>query len=225
MKKLVFLTTNIDNSGGVAKLLSVKLNYLKKSFGYHIDIINSNDILNGVFYHFDKGITIHTLGSNKTTVTNVWAYRKNLKRLLAKLKPDIIVNCDNGLKGALLPFLINQRTTLIYENHNTFKAKGISFKTNLKLKLSFILLSLSAKKYYRIIVYPHQIKEWGSNNIMAISNPLLIDPVESGALLNNKTAIAVGRISYQKNYENLLGGMATGGPQASGMGAEDLWRR
>lgn len=205
MLRLIYITTNLDNSGGVSKLLSVKLNYLVQTYNYDIHVINTNSSSSSFFYHFDDRINIYSLKQNKFNSLNFLTYKNKLKRALKNIdEPDIIINCDNGLKGALLPFLINIKEHLIFESHNSKNTTGATILAKSKIKLQNFLFSLSLKKYKWVIVYKHAKYDWKSKNIKVISNPLGFKQPEAGSSLRNKVVIAVGRISYQKGYENLL---------------------
>lgn len=205
MLKLLYITTNLNDSGGVSRILSVKLNYLVQDFGYDIYIINTKGSLASMFYNFDEKIQIFSLPKSKSNIINVLSYRKKLKRAIYDFNPDVIVNCDNGLKGSLLPYLINSKTPLIYERHCSRNIKAPTQMGVLKLKLSNWILDISVRKYNSIVVLSDYAKqEWKSNNIKVISNPLWFEQPVIESKLNQNVAVAVGRFSYEKGYKNLL---------------------
>lgn len=204
MLKLLYITTNLNTSGGVARVLAVKLNYLIKYYGYDIYILNTNGSIDKLFFEFDKGISIESLTLDDSKLKRVLYYHKKLNTKIKKINPDIIINCDNGLKGSLLPFIYSGKVPLIFESHSSANASENSVLGNLKLKLKNILFLNSVKKYKKVVVYQHLINAWKTNNIIIIHNPLGFKiPMES-TLFNNKVVIAVGRISYQKGYESLI---------------------
>jgi len=202
--KLLYITTNLNSSGGVARVLSVKLNYLIKEFAYNIHIINTNGSTSSLFYHFDEKIQIYSLPQESFKIANILFYKSRLKKTINNIKPDVIVNCDNGLKGSLLPFLFKSKIPLIYENHNSKNAKAATLIGNIKLKLSFFFLSLSASKYKWIIVYHNTKKNRTANNVKIIPNPIGFKLPAISASLEYKVVIAIGRFSYQKGYDKLI---------------------
>ena len=187
------------------RILSVKLNSLVQDFGYEVCIVNTKGSLASMFYHFDVKIQIFSLPKSKSNIINVLTYRKKLKRAINDFNPDVIVNCDNGLKGSLLPFLINSKTPLIYERHCSRNIKVSTQIGVLKLKLSNWLLDLSIHQYNSIVVLSDYAKqEWKSNNVKVIPNPLWFEQPQIRTNLKHKVVVAVGRLSYEKGYKNLL---------------------
>lgn len=200
MQRLLYITTNLDNSGGVARILSVKLNYLVETYGYHVSVINTNTITDIFFYHFSSKIKFYSIETK-----NLFKYRNELREVVDRINPNIIINCDNGLKGALLPFLINYKRALLYERHCGSSVLTDGLLERLKFKVSNAVLKLRIKKYRAFVVLnTEEEQDWKSNNVLVISNPMWFKSDSTIALLKNKTTIAVGRFSYQKGYDVLL---------------------
>ncbi|MDO5980115.1 glycosyltransferase [Flavivirga spongiicola] len=204
MLRLLYIATNLNTSGGVARVLSVKLNYLVEVYPYEIHIINTHGDTNNLFFSFDEKIQIHALDRKNQKAQNLFSYRTKLNKKIEKINPDIIINCDNGLKGALLPFLLKNRIPLIYENHNSKNAKAPTIKDNLKLKLSFFIFYLGISRYKWIIVYQYPNRNKRAKNFKVIPNPIGFEIPDKKHSLENKEVIAVGRFSYQKGYDKLI---------------------
>ena len=47
--KILYIVPKINNEGGVARVLSVKANYLVEKFGYEVHILTQNEGNNPVF--------------------------------------------------------------------------------------------------------------------------------------------------------------------------------
>ncbi len=205
MQKLLYITTNLNDSGGVSRILSVKLNALVQDFGYEVCVINTKGSLSSMFYHFDKKIQIVSLSKSKSNIINIATYRKKLNRAINNFNPDIIVNCDNGFKASILPYLVKGKKSLIYERHCSRNIKSGTKTETLKFKLSNWLFGFSIGKYNSVVVLSDYAKqEWNYNNIKVISNPLWFKQPIMQSSLNDNIAIAVGRLAYEKGYENLL---------------------
>ena len=54
--RLVYLVPNINNEGGVARVLSIKTQQLIERWGYQIHIITQNNGHNALFYAFHPEI-------------------------------------------------------------------------------------------------------------------------------------------------------------------------
>ncbi|MFD1163878.1 MULTISPECIES: glycosyltransferase [Hwangdonia] len=204
MLRLLYITTNLNSSGGVAKVLSVKLNYLIKEYFYDIHIINTHGDSNNLFYVFDDTISIHSLSLKDSKTKRRLYYFKELNKKVKEINPDIIINCDNGLKGVLFPFFYKGKVPLIFENHGSKNVRENTILGNLKLRLKDLFFLWSVNRYNKIVVFQHLKDSWKSDNIKVIHNPLGFDIPIKSASLNKKVVIAVGRISYEKGYDLLI---------------------
>ena len=59
--KLLYIVPNINNEGGVARVLSVKTNYLVEKLGYEVHILTQNEGFSPLFYSFNSNIVYHDL--------------------------------------------------------------------------------------------------------------------------------------------------------------------
>ncbi len=200
MKNLLYITTNLKGTGGVSRVLSVKLNYLIENYSYKISVFDSNNFNNGFFYDFNDEIGFYFSNSK-----NIFEYKRQLNNVVSIVNPDIIINCDNGLKGSLLPFLINERVPLVYERHCSKNISVKSFCQQFKLKLSNFFLEKSINEYKSFIVLnKEEKKNWNGSNLEVITNPLWFNLSSKSKKSDNKVVVAVGRHSYEKRYDKLI---------------------
>lgn len=202
--KLLYIATNLNTSGGVSRVLSVKTNYLVENFKYETHVINTNGNVDDLFYAFNDNVHLHSLDKTSSELSRIFNYRKLLNEKIKIINPDVIINCDNGLKGVLLPLLIKEKAPIIYENHKSENAKADTLFENLKLQLSFLFFSLTSNIYKWVVVFELSEKNRRLSNIKVISNPLGFEKPDQIAELKNKTAIAVGRFSHEKGYVRLM---------------------
>jgi hypothetical protein len=59
--KLVYIVPNINNEGGVARVLSIKANYLVEKLGYEVHILTQNEGFSPLFYSFNSNIIFHDI--------------------------------------------------------------------------------------------------------------------------------------------------------------------
>lgn len=204
MLKLLYIATNLHGSGGVSRVLSVKLNYLVEHYPYEIYIVNTYGNADKLFFKFNKKIHIQSLYQDQSNFKRFLTYNNKLNTLIKLIKPDIIINCDNGMKGALLPFLLKERIPLIYEYHTSGSKRGGSVFKSIKLQLASLFFLISKKRYERIIVLNNTKIKPTETNVEVIPNPLGFAIPERSASLEHKVAIAVGRFAYEKNYNMLV---------------------
>ncbi|MDN3665900.1 glycosyltransferase [Algibacter miyuki] len=200
MKKLLYITTHLQNSGGVARILSVKLNYLVETFHYEISVINSNHDNASFFYNFNSKINIFPLDAKGKL-----GYKKQLNNLVNTIQPDFIINCDNGFKGALLPYLITSKAPLFYERHCSKYISAGTLKERFLLKCANLVTEKSIHKYQEFIVLNKFEKEdWSRKDVLVIPNPIWFKTPSERILNKKNIAVAVGRHAYEKRYDKLL---------------------
>ena len=96
--KLLFITTDIQSSGGVSKVLWMRTKALIDFYGYDITIINTYGSVNNLFYDFHPEIKFVQLVQYQK-VKRLFNYFVQLRSVIVKESPDLVINCDNGLKG------------------------------------------------------------------------------------------------------------------------------
>lgn len=200
MKQLLYITTNLQGSGGVARILSVKLNYLIEKYHYKIAVINSNQDNDDFFFDFDSRIIFYAVKSK-----SISTYRTQIRSCIKKVNPDIIINCDNGLKGSLIPYLIKNKIPLIYERHCSRNISVATILEKVKLIISNLFLRINSDSYnYFVILNEEEKNDWNIKNIKVLPNPLWFSPLKLGNVGNTKIAVAVGRHSCEKRYDKLI---------------------
>lgn len=215
MKKLLYITNAIDGSGGLERVLSVKTKVLTEDFGYEIHIItlSKSDLLKkqsskkDSFFPFSDKIVQHKIDVSGNPLQYISKYISGIKKVVAKVKPEIILVCDDGLKAFFLPKILGRKISIIYERHVS-KLIEISENQGLMKKvitpLKFFLMNALVKSFTQFIVLTEGNKnEWKSKNVQVIPNPLPFFPSEISTL-QNKRVIAVGKQSYQKGFDRLL---------------------
>ncbi|WP_169301392.1 glycosyltransferase family 4 protein [Pontimicrobium aquaticum] len=205
MPKLLYITTNLQGSGGVARVLSVKLNYLIERYGYTIHVVTTNNTSETFFYEFNKRIVFHKIDIKNFGFRYLFKYKTLLQNIIDNVQPNIIINCDNGFKGNLLPYIVKTKTPLVYERHGSRKIDVNTLKERIKNKIANIILDNNVKNYQAFIILNNEdTKDWKANNIKVIPNPLCLKLPFEQSELKNKIALAVGRHSVEKQFDILL---------------------
>ena len=207
-KKILYITNGVSGPGGLERVLSIKASYLTDHLNNDIFIITLNESTTNLFYHFSKKIQFYNIRATGTPFLYIIRYRNGIKNYINSIRPDVILVCDDGLKGLLFPFIIGKPCTIIYERH---VSKNIEVKNEkptiinkLKTWFKFKLMDFGAAKFDKFIVLTQgNKKEWNLKNLMVISNPLSFFPEEQSTL-SNKKVLAVGKQSFQKGYDRLL---------------------
>ena len=115
--KLLYLVPSVNQAGGVAKVLATKTDYFIQNFGYEVHIMTQNKGYEHPFFEFNTQIVWHDIERKGYFLSAVYAYKKQLQKIISQVQPDSIIVADNGLKGYLVPFLIGKNSPVIFECH------------------------------------------------------------------------------------------------------------
>jgi glycosyltransferase involved in cell wall biosynthesis len=206
--KLLYIVPNINNEGGVARVLSIKANYLVEKLGYEVHILTQNEGFYPLFYSFNSNIVFHDLPLKGNFFQFFNSFAKGLKSKIKAIQPDIVVVCDNGLKAYSIPFILKNRVPLVLEMHSSKFVEERELKNDFLTKVISNGISLlkktGIKKYDRfVVVTSESIAEWEIEDAIVIPNPLWFASEKSSAL-ENKKVIAVGRHTYEKGFDSML---------------------
>lgn len=203
--KLLYITPRISGAGGLQRVLSVKTDYLIKK-GYEVAILTTNADADEVVYDFNAEISYHTINPGRGFFKYFNSYKNKIRGIVETVNPDVVIICDNGLKGYLIPFILKDYP-LVYERHITRYVKneqGKPFFSKLKDRFTTLFAGYVSSKFDRFVLLTETArKEWSSKNLSVIPNPLWFETDETSSL-NNKIVLAVGRHTHQKGYDRML---------------------
>lgn len=206
--KLLYIVPSVSNEGGVARVLSIKTNYLIEKFGYQIHILTQNQGSHLQFYNFNEKITFHDIILKGSLFQFFNSYKNSLKENIAAVKPDVIIVCDNGLKAFLMPFILDKGLRIIFESHGSKYIEENDLKlaifSKFVMALKYKIKTISAGKFTKLVALSvENLKEWDVKNGLVISNPSWLK-TDVLAELESKKVIAVARNSYEKGLDRLL---------------------
>jgi glycosyltransferase involved in cell wall biosynthesis len=206
--RILYITNGITGPGGLERVLSIKASYFADELGYDVHILTLNETAQNFFFNFSQRINHHTISVGGGPIKYLLGYQKGVKSKIKDIAPDIVIVCDDGLKGMFLPILIKKTCPFIYERHVSklvARGEGKATLTNrLATNVKYALMAWGGKHYDAFVVLTMgNLKEWKLNNLKVISNPLPFVPTNQ-ASLTGKTVIAIGKHSYQKGYDRLF---------------------
>jgi len=216
--KIVYCIAAVHNSGGMERVLANKANYLA-AMGHEVIVITTDQAERLPFFHFDNRIKFFDLGINyfeevdSKLLNKIISYvgkqsrhKRRLEKLLAELKADIVISMFDQDVSFLSK--INDGSKKLLEIHfSRFKKlqydrSGLiglidKYRSSKDLKL--------AKRYDQFVVLTEEDRHYwtGVDNVNVIPNANSFETSEV-AQLKGKRAIAIGRLDYQKGFDNLI---------------------
>ena len=220
--RILYIYSEISIKGGTDRVLVEKANYLA-THGYDVTIVTEAQLgrelsfpINPAVKHIDMGLDFNrqykqgVLGRVWTYFTLMREYKKRLKEVLLKEKPDIVIS----IMGRSLDFIaeMNDGSVKIVEAHTTkshlrslhlMEERGGLYKyasRYLKWKMCRNVSKLDA-----IVVLTQQdANDWKeAKRVVVIPNAVPFNTEEASSL-NNKQVIMVGRYNDAKGYDYLI---------------------
>ncbi|MEP3836585.1 MAG: glycosyltransferase family 4 protein [Algibacter sp.] len=211
---IVFFIDQFYMHGGIERVLSIKANYLANDANNTIHIVTTEQKNNKSCYEFNAAIKFSDLAINYHR-NKSYFHPKNLiklpqhiyksKRILKKIKPDIVVVCSHSTDTYFIPFILKD-IPKIKEFHYS-KSIEIDKRLNPRNKIKRCFLKFAdyvESKYDKLVVLnKDEQKYYKSQNTTIIPNPLTFCPKDK-AKFENKIVIAAGRIAQVKGFDLLI---------------------
>ncbi len=224
LKIVYIIPGGLFNPGGMERVTITKANYLAEKMGYDVSIVTTEQLGQPVYfpisekvhlYHLDIGIHVNFgretyLEKCISRYCKTKQYRKRLTKLLNEIRPDITIS----LLGLEIEFLNNIKDGSVKlgelhfpGNFRQLMARKLSsaFIPNFVAKIRTANMKKLCQKLSCLIVLTEEEKmSWESEkNIKVIPNSLSYYP-EKVSMCDQKKAIAVGRLVYEKGFDMLI---------------------
>lgn len=204
--KILYITPDITDSGGIARVISLKTNYFASVLDYEVCILTVNNTESDFFYDFNPKIEWESSNHSRNKLLFSGNYFRLIRKVILKKKPDIIIVCD-AVAWVFIPWLVNTKTPILFETHVSISLKKIlnnGLLSTIRIKIVQFFKKITARKFDRFIFETEAgSKEWNLDNSIVIPNPISFVS-QNLASLENKKAIAVCRHSYEKGIDRLL---------------------
>jgi len=205
--KLLYITNGICGSGGLERVLATKTFWFAEKMDYLVHILAVNEEPDEIpFFEFSSKVNRRNLAVYGNPLEYLRRYKAGLKKAVSDIKPDVIIVCDDGLKGFYVPKILNTRIPIIYERHASVNiSTQEDVKSQFVKKIKHFLMQRRVKDFTKFVVLTKgNLKEWGSAaNLCVIPNPVSFYPEEISRLDQNKV-IAVGSQGFNKGTDLLL---------------------
>jgi glycosyltransferase involved in cell wall biosynthesis len=212
--KVAYIVEGLYNSGGMERVITKKANWFAEN-GIDVSVITYNQGSRPYFYSLINSVHKVDLKLNINLCNSAFRIRKVLKSkledVLYREKFDICISTygqeffilynikDGSKKIVEFHFAFDVNEKWIMQGRSTLKNKMIG-------RLYTWRMVYYANKYDRIVVLTKADEmKWEKyiKEISQIYNPLTID-TEKKAKCEDKIAIAVGRMDFQKGFDYLI---------------------
>ncbi len=215
--KLLYIDKTLAIHGGIERVLTDKLNWLVEHGDYEVCLLLANQGNHPIVFPLNPKVECHDLGimfhqvyrysGLKRYLLMLKLHRLFRKCLIAKIQafsPDIIVFTRIGLVCDIMK--VHGNVPVVYEAHNTFL--NCAMERYSWLQILQIKYWQCALRKVQVIVALTQgdALEWKNINSYVQVIPNVVHLNDSGKYSDccSKSAIFVGRYSYQKDLESLL---------------------
>ncbi|MDG2960983.1 glycosyltransferase family 4 protein [Bisgaard Taxon 10/6] len=193
--KILFLVDGLYNAGGTERVVCNLANLFSKELGCTVIIANRTTTKENVYFSLNDKIKVEALGKN------YFHFYRNLNKFIKEQQPSIILIHNMGKLSLFSSFLkIPKNCKLLSLEHVAFQSRPYWVR---------ILSKVVYKKYHQIIALTQNDKMAYSvfhQNVISIPNISAYDVTTLNNVYNTKSkkVIAVGRLTYQKNFLALL---------------------
>jgi len=202
MKKLCFLTGNINNSGGTERVVSMLANGLSES-GYKV-VLASITCGDNPFFPLNKEIKVVSLfNSPGRTLYRTPNLIYRIRQLLKEERIDTLIVVETMAVLFTLPAIIGLSVKHVCWEH-------FNFNSDLGKRGRRIARQLAARYCDSVVTLTERDKQYWlqgtqhKSQIKAIANPCPFSIQDYDKQTDTKIVLAVGRLTYQKGFDMLL---------------------
>lgn len=209
--RILYCTNQLSTHGGIERILSQKINYLLQQKHYDVFLTtfeqsNLPDVypLDSKLFRFDLDINYHSNQSyfHPKNLLKIVKHYFQMRRLIKKIQPDIIVSVSYTPEQFFLPF-IERRIPKVKELHSSGVVVGISraeAKKSLKSKLTNIFKKFDAL----VLLNKDEIPYFEGCKTVVVPNFTDFNSNVQEFRNKEKTVIAAGRIAPVKQFHELI---------------------
>ena len=202
--KLLLITNNINQIGGVERVISILANKFSSSLNYNVEIVSLNSENTNTFFEFNNKIKISHYGIkpeySKSIIERLKIekrFTKNIRDILEDKEYDIIMTFHSHISKAILDnkkYLKGKVVATEHLNYSNF---------TMIRKIINIITFRKADKLVVLTEYDKSMYSKFLKNVEVIPNAV---PFSTNKISNQdkKRIIAIGRLEYVKGFDYLI---------------------
>ena len=204
--RILYLIPKLNVSSGVAKVVSLKANFLSEIQNHEVAIVTQNKGNEPLFFELNDTIQLFDILLKGKAISFLFSYKDQIHKILKSFKPDLIVIADNGLKALLFNFFIKTKIPVVLEIHCSkyvSEKENTSFYAKIIHKTIVKIRALGIKKFSNIVMLSEESKkEWKLKRAKIIPNPIAQPQLLSD--LSTRKIICVTRNSFEKGLDRII---------------------
>lgn len=215
--RILYVTDALAVWGGIERVLSDKMNYLIREYGYEVYVITSDQGEHPIPFPLDERIIVKDLHIRfhqqyRFRGIKRWMknrelekqYREGLESFIVEIKPDVISCIRDGCASAVLD--LNTSIPVIFESHAMFKDVEYENSTLLH-RMSIYWGRRKYKRLDKIVTLTQgDADDWRCvcKSVCVIPNVVHLNESGRYSQCTEKRVIFAGRFDLQKNFGALV---------------------
>ncbi|MCF0178711.1 MAG: glycosyltransferase family 4 protein [Bacteroidales bacterium] len=211
--KLLYFTIQINNLGGLARIVIDKINWLVVH-GYEVTLCNIERVEVKPYYEIDKRVKLvrgdmsTEPGGAWTRIKGVLASIRRLRQIIAEEKPDVIINAHTPLITWVLPWM-SRDIPKVMEVHQSRQGLEVFNKRYLSPRNQFLhrhMIRWIYGRYDRFVVLTTGDRDsWNLKNCVVIPNFTTMQVSEKlGTSEEKKSVVVLARLAPQKRIDLMI---------------------
>jgi glycosyltransferase involved in cell wall biosynthesis len=215
--RILYVTDALAVWGGIERVLSDKMNYLVREYGYEVYVVTADQGEHPIPFLLDERICVKDMKIRShqqyryhgvRRLLKYWKleklFRNRLKGFISEIRPDVISCIREGCASHVLN--IKDTIPTIFESHAMFR--DIEFENSTFLHC--IMTYLKRKKFREldkiITLSEGDANDWKRvcDKVCVIQNVVHLNESGNYSLCNSKKAIYAGRFDVQKDFGTML---------------------
>lgn len=195
--KLLLITNNINQVGGIERVLNILANYFTEEFKYDVEILSLFTKESNLFFTYNDLVKI-THGNIDVDINNKIKVFKEIRKVLKYSNADIIITYHGFISNCvLLNKGILKNKKIIVTEHNDY------YNDTKKRRILRGILYRKADKVIVLTDKSKQLYDRYLKNVKTIPNAISFKCKKSSNY-KNKRIISVGRLEDIKGFDDLI---------------------
>ncbi len=195
--KLLLITNNINQVGGIERVLNILSNYFSEELKYDIEILSLFTKESNLFFKYNDLVKI-THGNIDVDINNKIKVFEEIRKILKYINADIVITYHGFISNSvLLNKSILKNKKIVVTEHNDY------YNDTKKRRILRGILYRNADKVIVLTDKSKQLYSRYLKNVKTIPNTISFKS-EKESSLKNKRIISVGRLKDVKGFDDLI---------------------